>query len=310
MKLSTLVQIKNFLLEHNDSSLLNDMNNLISQCELYLSEAEYNRFCDVFVYLKDDYRQIASIVDQARARRQKVLDEIEVRIDTLGQQYLERDPEIYNDHKRRTVEFNRQYNLLGLNDDVDQLVRARIGRSVSWQYPGLEIGPGDGEFTKRLVACDPLYLVDVHQEFLDSTMSQFNQAYQRRLRPYLVKETDLSVLPQNQFGFVLAWNVFNYLPLGMIEQYLINIYGVLRPGGTVMFSYNNSEKFVRSARWTETGHMSYAPRKLVVPKAEKIGYTVSGEFDFWPEVSWLELTKPGQLSTVKAHPVLGRIVGK
>lgn len=311
MKLSTLVQIKNFLTEHDDSALLNDMGNLLSQCEHYLGEAEYNRFCDVFVHLKDDYRQIGTIVEQARLRRQEALEKVEFQIDVIGRDYIERDTKNYGDEAhKKTIEFIRHYHRFGMDQEVESVVNARIGRLVSWQYPGLEIGPGDGESTKKLVACDPLYLVDVHQEFLDSTMGQFNEAYRRRLRPYLVKDTDLSILPQNQFGFVLAWNVFNYMPLTMIERYLASVYGVLRPGGTVMFSYNNGERFVRSAQWVENGHMTYAPKSLLLAAAKDLGYTVSGDFDFWPEISWLELTRPGKLATVKAHPVLGQIVGR
>lgn len=278
---------------------------MISQCESSMRKIEYIGLCDVFVHLKDNYKKISDVVEQSKLLRQQAIDNIDIELKKFDQEFLERD--IIHARVRNTVEYNRTSRGLFIDDETKKILVSRIGKLVDWRYPGLEIGPGDGAWTRKLVACDPLYLVDVHQEFLDSTAAQFNPQYQKRLRPYLIKNNDLSCLPQNQFGLVFAWNVFNHMPLKETQQYLESIYSVLRPGGTVLFSYNNSELLVGAAEQAEAIVTCHIPKKLLLPTIEKIGYLTTGEFDCDPYVSWLELTKPGELKTSKAHQVLGEI---
>ena len=85
-------------------------------------------------------------------------------------------------------------------------IHSRIALYANWKYPGLEIGCRDGEWTNTLVASDPLYMVDEHQEFLDSAIKDYPPEYQRRVRRYLVKDNDYSRLPQRQFNFIFSWN--------------------------------------------------------------------------------------------------------
>jgi hypothetical protein len=44
-----------------------------------------------------------------------------------------------------------------------------------------------------------------------------------------------------------------------------------------------------------------------MPMAESLGFDVIQCFDFVPSTSWIELRKPGVLTTVKAHQALGEI---
>jgi phospholipid N-methyltransferase len=308
MKYTTLVRIKNFLVDHDDSALTQGLDRMIEQCEHYMRNVDYNRYCDTFVHLKDDYSKVVDVVEAARARRNHSVREIDVKLAEFDREFIERDQKAAAN--ANTVEGNRTFRSLYIDDQTKTILRARISKLVDWRFPGLEIGPGDGVWTRKLVACDPLYLADIHQEFLDSTLSQFNSQYQKRLRAYLIRDNDLSSLPQNQFGFVFAWNVFNYLPLNEIEQYLKSIYDLLRPGGTLLFSYNNSGRVLGAAERAEVGVACHTPKNLLLPTIQELGYATTGDFDAPPYVSWLELTKPGELKTSKAHPVLGQIIEK
>jgi hypothetical protein len=62
-----------------------------------------------------------------------------------------------------------------------------------------------------------------------------------------------------------------------------------------------------SAGLTEGYFMTYVPKSMLVPMAESLGFEVAKCFDFHPSTSWIELKKPGTLSTVKAHQALGEI---
>jgi len=193
-----------------------------------------------------------------------------------------------------------------LNEDIEQTIKQRILLYTNWRYPSLEIGCRDGEWTQFLVAADPLYIMDPWPEFLNSTVNKFPEAYQRRLRKYQLKNYDLSVLPRNQFGFVFSWGHFNYISLDTITQFLKDLREVMRPGGVFLFSYNDGDTSA-GAGIAESFAQTYMPKSILIPTCQSLGFEIEKEFDFEPYVSWLEIKKPGTLSTVKAHQVMGEI---
>ena len=178
---------------------------------------------------------------------------------------------------------------------------------TNWTYPGLEIGPGLGTWTRDLIACDPLYIVDVHESFLEKTKSQFNELYQRRLRPYVIEETDLSCLPQGQIGLAFAWNVFEFLPYEIIKDYLKSVNSVLAPGGYFMFSYNNCEMYA-SSDLAERGLRCYMTRTKMVSLTEGTGYRIIKFVDRKPHLSYVIIQKTG--SDRVEHNRAGQTVGK
>lgn len=215
-------------------------------------------------------------------------------------------PDYQNELRYANPDRMREIRTLYIPTGINEIIEQAIDLYVDWRTPGLEIGCRDGEYTKKLVSCDPLYITDIHQDFLDSTLSKFPEEYQRRLRPYLIDNMNLSMLPKNQFGFVFSWNFFNYLSLASIDRYLVQIFELLRPGGTFMFSYNNAD-MPAPAAYADSYFMSYAPKSQLIPLCIAHGFEIASSTDLNPAVSWLELRKPGELKTIKAHQVLGEI---
>lgn len=209
----------------------------------------------------------------------------------------------YND-----VENSRAVRVMPLSEELRNRVAYRIQFYTDWKYPALEIGCRDGEWTEYLVAADPLYLVDFYREFTESAVKNFTEEYRRRVRVYLAKDHNLTVLPANQFGFIFSWNHINYLSLDTVKQYLKTTYNLLRPGGTFMFSYNNGDTQFGAA-YAESYFMSYIPKSMLLPLCESIGFKITHTEDILDTlgVSWVEIQKPGVLSTVKAHQVLGEL---
>ena len=207
----------------------------------------------------------------------------------------------------KTAEYNRDFRQLPLSADAKSLIHSRVGFYTNWQYPGLEIGPRDGEWTQSLVACDPLYVVDYNDECLKATRAQFNSKYQNRLRCYLYSGNGLHMLPKGQFGFVFSWNTFNYFSMDQIYLYLQDIKSVLRPGGACMFSYNNAERAI-SARKAEDQLMSFVPKKELIMTLEELGFIDITTHDVDSSVSWVEFRKPGKLETYRTGQTLGKII--
>lgn len=216
----------------------------------------------------------------------------------------------YNDD----VVWIRQYRTvqLPLTDEVrNQLVR-RIRAKADWHYPALEIGCADGIWTDTLVGGDPLYIVDTHKEFVDSTMNMFNPEYQRRLRPYvhdINKDWNYSYLPQQQFGFIFSWNQYNYIPFNELVEHLRAIFNLLRNGGTFIFTFNDGDTY-QGADNADVLFMSYVPKSKLIAAAKAIGFEIGESEDYNNTVAWMELRKPGDLSTVKGHQVLGVVMDK
>ena len=210
---------------------------------------------------------------------------------------------------------DEKYRTMQLSEDQKSKIIVVARKYTDWRFPVLEIGPGDGEWTDHLVAGDPLYIVDIHKEFLDSTLNRFNNVYRNRIRPYLIQSNndperrfvDLKNLPINQFGFIFSWNVFNYCPLRETKTYLEEAFKLLRPGGVMMFTYNNCDTLTCAGLF-ENGMKSWMPESLLINTCKELGFEIINSVTEESEVNWIEIRKPGELKTVKAHQVLGRIV--
>ena len=192
----------------------------------------------------------------------------------------------------KTADYIRINRNLTVTAATADRMKAHIGRHIDWKYPGLEIGPHDGMWTRELVAADPLYIVDYDHEFLDSTKALFSQQYQNRLRCYNNLGRGLHMLPQNQIGFVFSWNTFNYMSLSQIRIYLDDIFKVMRPGGSAMISYNNAEQPF-SAQRSEEGLMTFIPKRILHKAAQDFGFENIKTVNADTAISWIEFKKPG-----------------
>lgn len=251
-----------------------------------------------------DYRNLRAAVTAPTEKIQNIIDSINHEINTKA------SPFFLDNYEQELIyevpENIRRIRVLQIPDAVRSEIESRISLRTSWKYPTLEIGCRDGEWTKFLVAGDPLYLTDVHQEFLDSALDGYPPEYQRRTRPYLIKNSDYRILPQKQFSFVFSWNYFNYKTVDTIKDALKQVYNLLRPGGVFLFSYNNGD-LPAGAAYAETYFMSYVPKSMLIPACQQAGFEIVESKDHEPGISWIEIKKPGELETVKGHQALGII---
>jgi len=252
--------------------------------------------------------QHAAIIDRARLDRRQIRHTIKTitqDINILAERFFKDNYDVeklrYNDPGSI-----RESRTMKLPAGVDHLLLSRIQLHSSWKYPALEIGCRDGEWTRALIASDPLYIADVFEEFLTTAVDQFEIVYRGRVRKYIIKDFSIPDLPINQFGFIFSYNFFNYVSLDTVKQYLIQALDWLRPGGVMLFTYNNAD-MPAAATYAENYYMSYVPKSMLIPLCESLGYQVIQTHDSEPAVSWIEIQKPGELSTIKAGQALGEI---
>jgi SAM-dependent methyltransferase len=175
------------------------------------------------------------------------------------------------------------------------------------------IRPGVDTFIDDMVAYDPLYLVDLDYDYLKPAVDKFNQIYQNRLRKYTITndlgEHILNKLPDDQFGMCLAYNYFNFRPLDIIKKYLAEIYTKLKPGGILAMTFNDCDR-VAAVELVENHYCCYTPGYLIRELARNVGYEIAFDWHDNGPVTWLELRRPGELTSLKGGQTLAEIVEK
>jgi len=213
---------------------------------------------------------------------------------------------------------DRFKNLL-YDTDTRDFFLGRVKEHVNWKYPGLQLGPRLGDITDHLVALDPLYLVDQHQDMFKVVKQLWSSQYQQRVRYYVNDEQKLNVfsifskptdplaqLPFNQLGLIVAVDYFNFRPLRLIKQYLAGMSQLLRPGGVAIFTYNNCDYPIGVDNFLNS-YYTYTPGRLVKSACVEYGFKIISSFDMDNNVSWLEIKKPGERSSLKGGQSLAAI---
>jgi hypothetical protein len=250
--------------------------------------------------------------DQIKNQLMTAMDDIYQQIDLLSSTI---NTGIDTPYKRQfKVADNPIYNEFHISPDISQIIKSKIHQTSDWHYPGMQLGCRNASYTSDLISCDPLYLCDFNLKYIENVSNQFNDIYSRRLRKYLIADHQLGQMPQNQFGLIFSWMFLNFVDITDIQLYLSESIKILRPGGVFMFSYNNGD-MIESARLFESGIMSFIPKRKLIPICKNLGFEIVNSFDFTnvddniKTISWIELRKPGELSTVKRSQAQG-LVGR
>ena len=192
-------------------------------------------------------------------------------------------------------------------------LRSRLQTYTDWKYSGLIIRPSHSPWVEDLVALDPMYFVDTHEDLIAPATGQFPAEYQRRLRRYVIDEFNnrpiFEKLPQQQFGFVYGFDYFNFRPLEILKHYLLEVFGLLKPGGTFFFNFNDCDR-QGGVALTEHNFCCYTPAKLIYEYATKLGYDISHQEIIDGASTWVELKKPGQLTSIRGGQALAGIFRK
>lgn len=315
MKLHDLVLLRNYLLGVSSVPMRNETDILdarLTAISNIIMHADYKISINKLIDALDKAEQELYKIENGLP---DIINKIEVEINEKTTRFYKRGYQVngLNGSDLTDVNTERNFRKLPITDETRSILVTKIKSCTDWHYPTLEIGPGDGEWTEHLVAADPLYIVDIHKEFLDSTLSRFNPIYRNRVRAYQIgsavgsDEFNLGRLPNNQFGFIFSWNVFNYFPIYESRKMLEQCYQLLRPGGKMIFSFNDCD-IPKCADYAEHGFRSWMPKKLLINVCKDLGFDIADYQSPEEVVAYLEIKKPGDLRTVKSHQVLGEII--
>ena len=268
------------------------------------------------------YHSTTAELDERLAEVKHSISKFDQSLQTLKQQ-LRNDvdrlaPEYYAESRKRyeqemcfeTVEhlINRK---LSIEFNDYERLRNVIKTYTDWRLPGMVLGSRQETFVEDMVPMDPLYLVDHDKELLNAAMRPFTQEYQRRLRPYVINDWKdqeiLAAIPTNQFGLVFAYNYFNWKPIEIIERFLIEIYQKLRPGGALIFTYNECDNWYGVGA-VENAWMCYTPGSRIQTIARNLGYKIINQCTGTGDIAWFEMRKPGEIRSLRGGQVLARVI--
>jgi hypothetical protein len=314
--LATLVEHKNKLKEIIPKLSIDDTIYSKSQLiESLISRFDLNEYHGRI----DQIRSIYSDIDQKNkdiiAEVGRIIDSIDHNISNI----LESKSVTSDVFKESTIVSH-----LPTNEIVRTIFNNKISKISQVRYPGLqintrlfppaEINPSniDG-WISLMVASDPLYLMGPSIEILQESLQSFPEIYQKRVQLYeLNDKRDLSTLPQAQFNLIFCWDFFNHLSVDVIDLYLQQMMRLLRPGGTLLFTYNNCD-LVMSARSADSNSASWCTPLLLEKIYSKHGFELIGFDDIISDdvnvshVSWAELKRSGDLTTSKISQASGAV---
>lgn len=247
---------------------------------------------------------------------EKILKQLKGQIDDLisaGEKpWFQKSYEVYETGLHESAE-NILEKLPEISKDIEMILQSRLMSYVDWRYPAMIIRPGNESFIDFMVGYDPLYLLDTSHDLLKPSIEKFPEQYQRRVRPYVIKENSaasfLGKIPDGQFGMCLVYGFFEYKPFEVIKKYLSEIYDKLQPGGIFIMTYNDCDR-ANAVALVEKGYACYTPGYLIQDLAKNTGFEQVFTWNDGSSSSWLELRKPGKLKSLRGGQTLAKVVAK
>jgi SAM-dependent methyltransferase len=312
MKLSELVAYKTALGKLTARTTQRDVELGLGQIT-HLVNSRSIQLGDFKQQLDDQYNEIYRSLDQFEVLVNALKKEVDAQIEVAEKPWFQESYRLYDQEMRNDSADHILNRRPILSEDTENFLRVRIQNYVDWQHPAMIIRPGLEKFVEDMVGYDPLYLIDQSHELLTPTINKFPEEYQARLRLYTVKEDiDAEILdkiPNGQFGLCLVYNFFEFKPFEIVKKYMTEIYQKLKPGGTFIITFNDCSRD-KAVMLAEQRYACYTPGNLVKELAANIGYVQKFSWDNDGPTTWLELKKPGTLTSLRGGQTLAKIIHK
>jgi hypothetical protein len=310
MKLSDLVSYLNQLDQHDIDRSRQVLGDHVDPM-IHLVENQETRFPNIELDLARHRQRMHDAIQDLADTRMALRKEIMASIESIEVKYLADSYELYSQGMCHDSDQHILDRRFFISPDTQAYLRARLLLHSDWHYPGMILRPGLETWIQDLVALDPMYVVDTSVALLEPCRRSFTNEYQNRMRSVVITESDQNImlqqLPQQQLGFVLAYNFFHYKPLEIVRSYLAGIYDCMRPGGTLIFTFNDCDHH-GAVEMAERHYMCYTPGRLVLGAATLLGFDISHVYTIDAATTWVEAVKPGKLSSIRGGQALARIV--
>lgn len=272
--------------------------------------------------LKDknfDLTQIEQMYYSILNKNNEILKAIQDAIENVDQQIIERGLESSIEHEHNNS-FNEERLLTTgtateSSPELELVLERIIKKYTGWQYPSLYFSVNNNNSRlDHMSATEPLYILGPTQEHLQSWVCGYPDVHRRRLRLYALNQNGFDQLPKGQFGFIICWDYFPLLTIGLVKSYVQQLTELLRPGGILLFNYSNAE--LRGvADQVDQEILPWASKSYLKKLVNSLDLKVVDSYDFFfnesgNSTSWFLIEKEGTLKTSRRSSVLGEILTK
>jgi len=208
-------------------------------------------------------------------------------------------------------QFDSFYQHINFDDHQLEFLKGKFSNLISFEFPVLELFPGQGQFTESAVSAEPLYIVDYYTKTLDKVANKFNEFYrEKRLIRHTIKDFDLSMLPRNQFGLVFSFNFFVVKDIDFISNWAKEVFKILRPGGHYVFNFIPDDT-PEGLKLVEDFPLAAIDHSKLEKELISYGYEiVQKDYKTRANNSTFTIKKPGVLEPLKLTGSIARIIDK
>lgn len=311
LPLSNFIKYKN---QVDNVDFSSDCENLDKQLSTKIENLKKFDFNEILINKIDDRKEsIIRSFDKLNTLLEEFKQSTHNYVKDREHEYMVQSYRLYEEGTTDNAEYildRSLFHSLIYRDEIKDYFKSRIKANSHWKYPGVCVRPEQGEYTDTMLDSDPLYIVDENDLLLEPVKLKWNEQFQSRVRYILINDNNNEIykkFPTNQIGLFVAYNYFNYKPFEVIRQHLTEIYNLLRPGGVVIFTYNNCN-LPLAVKNFEQALFSYTPGDLIIPVLKLIGYEIIESYNHEEtNVSWLEIKKSGELSSLRGGQSLATV---
>jgi SAM-dependent methyltransferase len=305
MKLSDLVafnhSLRDLSISESQKSLSGEVNTIIGKIK-NSTFGNYDRLVDLQKELFDKIEEFNHELSEYKESLNKYQQQAEI-------PYFSKSYEIYEEMSNDSPEYILSRSNAYSIDNSDEF-KERINLYASWKHAGLYIRPGHDSYIDQMISNDPLYVADTHQDLLEPVKKRWTPDYQARVRYKIINDSSEKIfkdIPTSQLGLIVVSNFFNFKPFEVIKKYLLEFNQILKPGGVVIFTYNNCD-YPGAVRNVESHFNCYTPGRIIKDFVESLEFEILNNKTSASGLNWIEIKKPGVLVSQRGGQELSKII--
>lgn len=312
MKISELLRYQQAVASVMSSQSLTNARQILDSVVMACGAQHYTpephpRITEAQTAIRQCQQRVDQGLEQLRVTLQNLRDVCDVLINSLHQDYMNRSGKLYS----------RQYNNMTASDVVAKrlpltaeqlgILTQRITQHCQWTDNCLLMRPASHDWVPHMASANMLYVWDHDTTMITEALTAYPDRQNGRIRTYTGSDrTPFTSLPKSQMALILALGFFEFKPLDIMLHYLSDFAWLLRPGGQVLFSFNDCDTAV-GAEFAEQNYMCYTPGHMVLERLKELGLTVQEQYHGANGVTWIQAQKPGSHRNVMGAPVLTKI---
>jgi hypothetical protein len=213
-----------------------------------------------------------------------------------------------NPSSMSAAEYRKFYKHSTMTEEEIQSLTGRFTGLISFEFPVLELFPGDGRFTQYAVSAEPLYIADYYTENMQEVGKLFNEFFnEKRLFKFEIKDFELVGIPDQQLGLVYCYSYFFVKDMDFIVNWAAEVFKKLIPGGHFIFNFIPHDT-VEGFRLAEDKYLPVVDHYELENKLTDIGYEIVKKHIDYGFCSTILVKKLGNLEEFKLTGGLAAVI--